>query len=81
MSDIALAKALRNAGYANVIPHGWRSTFSDWAYGAGWPRELIEDQLAHQIGNDVERAYRRGDYLERRRALICAWTAYLVSAL
>lgn len=81
MSDMTMAKALRNAGYPDATPHGLRSSFSDWANQAGWPRELVEDQLAHQVGSSVERAYRRTDYLERRRPLMAAWARYLVSAL
>ncbi len=79
MSDMTLAKALSGAGWKGSTPHGWRSTFSDWANGEGWPRELIEDQLAHQVGSDVERAYRRGDYLERRREMMLAWEAYVTA--
>tara|TARA_B100001105_G_C22387650_1_gene442780 strand:- start:1254 stop:1415 length:162 start_codon:yes stop_codon:yes gene_type:complete len=34
--------------------------------------------LAHTVGNAVERAYRRGDMLGRRRKLMEAWSAYIV---
>ncbi|MEP1198328.1 tyrosine-type recombinase/integrase [Tateyamaria sp.] len=61
ISDMTMAKALRNTGWPDATPHGMRSAFSDWANGAGWSRDLVEDQLAHQIGNAVERAYRRDD--------------------
>lgn len=81
MSDMTLAKALTGSGWREATPHGWRSTFSDWANGEGWPRELIEDQLAHQIGTAVERAYRRGDYLERRREMMEAWETYVAGSL
>jgi hypothetical protein len=33
------------------------------------PREIAEAALAHRVGDAVERAYRRGDALEKRRAL------------
>ena len=77
MSDMTIAKALKGAGWGDYTPHGWRSTFSDWANAQGWGRELIEDALAHKIGNAVERAYRREDFLERRRSLMEAWADYL----
>lgn len=32
--------------------------------------------LAHAVGNAVERSYRRGDALEKRRALMKDWAAY-----
>ncbi len=34
------------------------------------PREIAELCLAHDVGNAVERAYRRSDLLEKRRALM-----------
>jgi integrase len=56
--------------------HGFRSSFSDWAndttdYGSN----VIEACLAHSLGQ-VERAYRRGDALERRRQLMNEWATY-----
>ena len=32
--------------------------------------------LGHQVGNAVERAYRRTDLLEQRRQLMNAWTNF-----
>jgi hypothetical protein len=37
--------------------------------------------LAHTIGSDVERAYRRGDYLEQRRDLMQSWCDYLTAGI
>ncbi len=34
--------------------------------------------LAHIIQNQVEAAYRRGDLLDKRRALMRKWAAYLI---
>lgn len=58
--------------------HGFRSTFRDWA-GDCTPhaREVIEEALSHRVGDEVERAYRRGDALEKRRALMQDWAAFL----
>ena len=39
-------------------------------------REVAEAALAHVIGDAAERAYRRGDALEKRRTLMDAWTNY-----
>ncbi|MEP1202006.1 tyrosine-type recombinase/integrase [Tateyamaria sp.] len=79
MSDETIATAMQGAGLGEYTVHGWRSTFSDWANAQGWSRDLIEDALAHQIGNSTERAYRRGDYLDRRQKLMAAWARYLLS--
>jgi len=40
------------------------------------PREVVEAALAHAIGNETERAYRRSDALEKRRHLMEAWGRY-----
>lgn len=54
--------------------HGFRSAFSDWAgEETQYPREIIEWSLGHQVGNAVERAYRRGDALQKRRELMTDW--------
>jgi len=40
------------------------------------PEEITETTLAHVIGDKAERAYRRGDALEKRRKLMEAWASY-----
>ncbi len=59
-----------------VTPHGFRATFRTWGEDAGFARELLEEALGHQIGSAVERAYRRTDSIERRRAVMQAWSEY-----
>jgi hypothetical protein len=39
---------------------------------------VAEAALAHLVGDAVERAYRRGDALEKRRKLMDAWASFLV---
>ena len=63
-----------------AVPHGLRSSFRDWAAERGYDRDLCEIALAHVVGSDVERAYRRTDMLERRRAMLAAWADYLSGA-
>lgn len=61
-----------------ITPHGFRSTFRDWAAeNTSFENIVVEQALAHTIGNAVEAAYRRGDLLERRRELMEAWGAYV----
>ncbi len=58
--------------------HGFRSTFRDWAGEVStFPREVAEAALAHTVGDATERAYRRGDALEKRRKLMEAWAGYV----
>ena len=45
-----------------------------------FPREIAEAALAHQVGSAVERAYRRGSALEKRRQLMQAWADYATDA-
>jgi integrase len=60
--------------------HGFRSSFRDWAAEqTNFPREVAELALAHRVGDDVERAYRRGDLLRKRRQLAEAWARYCTS--
>lgn len=78
VSATAMTKALRLAAPDKAATlHGLRSTFRDWAgEETEYTREIAELALAHQVGNEVERAYRRGDALEKRRALMCDWGAF-----
>lgn len=63
---------------ASVTAHGFRSSFRDWAGEVStFPREVAEAALAHVVGDATERAYRRGDALEKRRKLMDAWAGYL----
>ena len=77
LSNMAMEMLLRRMGYAKWTVHGFRSTFRDWAGEiSDYPREIIEAALAHTIGNAVERAYRRGDALEKRRKLMIDWAKH-----
>jgi integrase len=64
-----------------AVPHGLRSTFRDWAAErTDYPRDMAEIALAHTVGNTVERAYRRGDMIEKRRQMMADWAAFLGAA-
>jgi len=60
-----------------AVPHGLRSTFRDWAAEQGFERDMAEMALAHNVGSAVERAYRRSDMLDRRRAMADAWGRFI----
>ena len=77
LSVMAMEKVLRRMHLDDVTVHGFRSAFRDWAGNeTHFPREVAEAALAHVIGDAAERAYRRGDALEKRRALMEAWASY-----
>jgi len=76
MSDMTLMKVLRDMK-EGCTAHGFRSSFRDWvSESTNFPGDLAEAALAHAIGNKTEAAYRRGNLLEKRRALMDAWGAY-----
>jgi integrase len=78
LSNMAMAMVLRRMKLQHYTVHGFRSTFRDWAGDErDTPREIIEQALAHAVGSAVERAYRRGDALEKRRKLMEEWAEYL----
>jgi integrase len=73
----ALPHVLKQLGRTGVTVHGFRSAFRDWAgERTNFPREVAEAALAHQIGDSTERAYARGDALDKRRHLMDAWEKY-----
>ena len=77
---MAMLMLLRRMKVENVTVHGFRSAFRDWCGDATeFPREIAEAALAHKVGNEVERAYRRRDALEKRKMLMEAWVAYAAS--
>jgi integrase len=62
-----------------VVPHGFRSTFSDWARAAGkYDNDAIEGALAHAVPG-TKGAYFRGGLLEARLALMADWAAFVTT--
>jgi integrase len=79
LSVTALVAALRRVG-RNETTHGFRSSFSDWAHECtAHSNHTIEISLAHATGSDVERSYRRGDMIDKRRKLMEQWAAFCMT--
>jgi integrase len=79
LSNMAFEMLLRRMK-VDVTVHGFRSSFRDWAGEATtFPREVAEAALSHAVGDETERAYRRGDALEKRRKLMDAWAGFLAT--
>ena len=77
LSVMAMEMVLRRMKVENATVHGFRSSFRDWAAEeTSFPREVAEAALAHVVGDSTERAYRRGDALEKRRGLMQTWADY-----
>lgn len=76
LSDMTLSAVLRRMKVP-AVPHGFRSTFRDWAAErTNYPRDAAEMALAHTIGDKVEAAYRRGDLFEKRRRMMNDWAVF-----
>jgi integrase len=76
ITNTAMLLLLRRLG-RNESVHGFRSAFRDWAAECtSFPNHVVEQALAHTIGNAVEAAYRRGDLFAKRRKLMEAWAVY-----
>lgn len=76
LSDMALTSILRRL-HPGITAHGFRSSFRDWgAEETEFANEVLEMCLAHAVASSVEKAYRRGDMLERRREVMDAWGKY-----
>lgn len=82
LSDMSLTAVLRRMSVPKetATVHGFRSSFRDWAgEESNHPREVAEAALAHVVGDETERAYRRGDALEKRRALMKDWARFVTN--
>ena len=77
LSNMAMLVLLRRMERDDITPHGFRSTFRDWAAEqTSYPREIAEMALGHVVGKAVERAYRRGDLFEKRALLMRDWANF-----
>lgn len=75
-SDMALTAVMRRMN-ETAVPHGFRSTFRDWASEqTNYPREAAEMALAHTISDKVEAAYRRGNLLAKRVRMMADWARF-----
>lgn len=76
LSDMTLTAVLRRMK-VDVVPHGFRSTFREWAGEvSGHPREVIEHALAHQLADKAEAAYQRGSLFPKRVKLMQDWAGF-----
>lgn len=76
LSDMAMSKLMKDMG-ANGVPHGFRSTFRDWAAeNTNFSREVTERAMAHAVGDKTEAAYLRSDVFQKRVKLMAAWASF-----
>lgn len=94
MASETLQKLLRTCGIleapiqgepdgqrGHAVPHGFRSTFTDWARErTNYDEKLALVAIAHRVLNDSDGAYMRGDLFEKRRALMQDWANFVTGA-
>jgi integrase len=79
LGHAAMSATLRRLG-CNATVHGFRSSFSSWAHEqTAHSNHVIEMCLAHAVGSDIEKVYRRTDLFNKRRKLTEQWAAYCCS--
>lgn len=77
LSDMSLSAVLKRMKL-EFVPHGFRSTFRDWAgERTSYPREVCEHALAHKLKDKSEAAYQRGDYLAKRALMMQDWANFI----
>jgi integrase len=62
-----------------IVPHGFRSTFRDWAAERGYADPVAEAALAHKVPDAVIAAYKRTTFFELRKKLMDDWAAFATS--
>jgi len=83
LSDMALSQLMRRMkerGELKVaaVPHGFRSSFRDWAAEqTSYSDEIRKAASGHTVGDSVHQAYQRTDLLEKRRRLMNEWAKFL----
>jgi integrase len=78
LSQMAMTMVLRRMKLGHYTVHGMRSSFRDYIGDmTAHPESIVEQALAHQIGDETTRAYRRGDAFLKRQRLMKDWATYL----
>jgi integrase len=78
---MAMTMVLRRMKLGHFTVHGMRSSFRDYmGEMTDHAESVVEQALAHQVGDETSRAYRRGDAFLKRRVLMNDWEAYLLGS-
>jgi integrase len=79
LSPASMNKLMHRLGRSESV-HGFRSSFADWAHErTSHSGHSIELSLAHSVGTEVEKAYRRTTLFDKRRALMQQWAEYVTA--
>ncbi|MCH7822513.1 MAG: integrase arm-type DNA-binding domain-containing protein [Proteobacteria bacterium] len=76
LSDMALSAVCRRMKI-NAVPHGFRSSFKDWARSStAYPDEVSELALAHVNSDATRAAYARDELLPKRAKMMASWAKF-----
>jgi len=76
LGDGAFRALMERMGAGAYTPHGFRSSFRDWAAeNSDEMNDVIELCLGHSVGSKTEAAYKRSDLLVRRSRIMATWSA------
>jgi integrase len=79
ISNMAMLSLMRKRfPEMDAVPHGFRSTFRDWAENQSYPHRAVEYCLAHSVKNKTEAAYQRDDLLSIRRNIMTNYGSMLI---
>lgn len=80
LSDMSVSAVCRRME-VNAVPHGFRSTFKDWARNAtSYADEVSELALAHVSSDTTRAAYARDELLAKRTRLMRDWAKFCGAA-
>ena len=76
LSDMSLSAVCRRMK-VDAVPHGFRSTFKDWARSStSYADEVSELALAHVSSDATRAAYARDELLPKRTRLMRDWAKF-----
>lgn len=77
LSDMSISAVCRRMEVP-AVPHGFRSTFKDWARSStAYPDEVSELALAHVSSDATRAAYARDELPTKRRKLMEDWARFV----
>jgi integrase len=80
LSNMVFHALLRRMAKTGMTPHGFRSSFRDWAEEkTNHSQRTIETALAHVVKDKTEAAYLRTQLFEKRKELMAQWVRFATS--
>lgn len=76
LSDMSMTAVMRKLKI-NAVPHGFRSTFRDWAAEmTNFSAIIVERAMAHAVGDKTVGAYLRSDVFLKRVRVMQSWAEF-----